>query len=150
MFDDTVLNLLDDFMLDAKAHNIKVRIHIMILRADADWPKLMISMHSFNALSAGDVYGALYGTGFFYEWANATSQFDNRLRHVMNHVHTSLNQPWKELSDYIFAFEAENEAMIGKVSTIHYTHGFSILMIVRIGSGIHRGPSILVMRISIC
>lgn len=74
----------------------------------------MISMHSFNALQAGDVYGALYGTGFFYEWENATSQFDNRLRHVLNHNHKTLNKPWKELSDYIFAFEAENEAMIGK------------------------------------
>ena len=75
----------------------------------------MISMHSFNALQAGDVYGSQYGTQNFYESENAASQFDTRIRHVMNHVHHTLNQPWKELSDYIFAFEAQNEAMIGLV-----------------------------------
>lgn len=75
----------------------------------------MISMHSFNALSGGDVYGQAYGIESFYELANATSQFDNRLRHVMNHVHTKLHVPWKDLSEYIFAFEAQNEAMIGDV-----------------------------------
>ncbi|KAL5495243.1 hypothetical protein ACEPAI_706 [Sanghuangporus weigelae] len=98
VFDDTVLEFLDDFTLASKDHGIK----------------LMISTHSFNALEGGDVYGALYGTGFFYEWENATSQFDNRLRHVLNHEHKTLHQPWRELSDYIFAFEAQNEAMIGK------------------------------------
>lgn len=38
--------------------------------------------------------------------------------HILNHVHTTLGQPWKTLSDYIFAFEAENEAMIGNVRPI--------------------------------
>ena len=75
-------------------------------------------MHSWNALSGGDIYGQWYGTGFFYEWENATSEFDNRLRHILNHNHNSLDKPWKELSEYIFAFEAENEAMIGKVSDV--------------------------------
>lgn len=72
-------------------------------------------MHSFNALEAGDVYGAEYGTGFFYQEQAPQIAFDRRLVHVVNHNHTSLGKPWKELSDYIFGFEAENEAMIGKV-----------------------------------
>ena len=72
-------------------------------------------MHSFNALSGGDVYEQAYGTEGFYESSQATSQFDARLVHVMNHVHSTLGKPWKQLSDYIFAFEAENEAMIGLV-----------------------------------
>ena len=72
-------------------------------------------MHSYNALSGGDVYGAAYGIDTFYTSAEATSQFDNRLTHILNHVHTTLQQPWKTLSQYIFAFEAENEAMIGDV-----------------------------------
>ncbi|KAH8118747.1 beta-1,3-mannanase [Phellopilus nigrolimitatus] len=97
-YDDTVLNLLDEFMVDAQAHKIK----------------LLISMHSFNALEGNDVYGAAYGTGDFYEQDDATTEFDNRLRYALNHVHSTLNKPWKELSGYIFAFEAENEAMIGK------------------------------------
>ena len=72
-------------------------------------------MHSWNALSAGDVYEQAYGTSGFYTSTGAQSTFDNRLEHVLNHVHTTLGKPWKELSDYIFAFEAENEAMIGLV-----------------------------------
>ncbi|KAF8598376.1 glycoside hydrolase family 5 protein [Ceratobasidium sp. AG-I] len=97
-YDDTVLNLLDDFMIDAHKYGIK----------------LIISMHSWNALSGGDIYGQWYGTGYFYETAEATGAFDNRLRHIMNHVHKSLGKPWKQLNQYIFAFEAQNEAMIGK------------------------------------
>ena len=73
-------------------------------------------MHSFNALQAGDVYGREYGTGYFYEQSYPQEAFDARLVHIMNHIHKTLNQPWKQLSDYIFAFEAENEAMIGKVN----------------------------------
>ena len=72
-------------------------------------------MHSFNALAAGDVYGAEYGTGYFYEQSFPQQAFDARLEYIMNHVNSKLGKPWKELNDYIFAFEAENEAMIGKV-----------------------------------
>lgn len=72
-------------------------------------------MHSFNALAAGDVYGAQYGTGFFYEQTTLQQAFDARLRYIMNRVHSTLGKRWKQLNDYIFAFEAENEAMIGKV-----------------------------------
>lgn len=72
-------------------------------------------MHSFNSLSAGDVYGQTFGTEGFYESSSATTQFDARLVHVMNHVHSTMGKPWKQLSDYVFAFEAENEAMIGLV-----------------------------------
>ncbi|KAI0651460.1 glycoside hydrolase [Trametes meyenii] len=97
-YDDTVLERLDDFMLDAQKQGIK----------------LIITMHSFNALQAGDVYGKEYGTGFFYEQTAPQQAFDARLVHILNHVHTTLGKPWKELNEYIFGFEAENEAMIGK------------------------------------
>ena len=72
-------------------------------------------MHSFNALKAGDAYGQIYGTGYFYEQSEPQAMFDKRLQHILNHKHTTLGKPWKELKDYIFGFEAENEAMIGKV-----------------------------------
>uniref|UniRef100_A0A6B2L8V3 mannan endo-1,4-beta-mannosidase n=1 Tax=Arcella intermedia TaxID=1963864 RepID=A0A6B2L8V3_9EUKA len=108
VFDDTVLGLIDQLMLNAKGYGIK----------------LLISMHSFNRLSSGDVYGQRWGTGYFYEQQDAMDAFDNRLRHVLNHVHTSLGKPWKELKDYIFAFEAQNEAMIGKGSDYIAAHQY--------------------------
>ncbi|KAI0793320.1 glycoside hydrolase [Abortiporus biennis] len=96
-YNDTVLVRLDEFMVDAHAKGIK----------------LLISMYSFNALSGRDVYAQKYTTQGFYESADAQQAFDARLRHVMNHVHTTLQRPWQNLSDYIFGFEAQNEAMIG-------------------------------------
>ncbi|KAI0684965.1 glycoside hydrolase [Cerioporus squamosus] len=87
-YDPTVLNLLDDFMVDA--HNYGV--------------KLLITMHSFNALQAGDVYGKQYGTGYFYDQTAPQQAFDKRLH------------------DYIFGFEAENEAMIGKGEAYIQSH----------------------------
>ncbi|RPD58585.1 glycoside hydrolase [Lentinus tigrinus ALCF2SS1-7] len=97
-YDPTVLNLLDDFMVDAHNYGIK----------------LLITMHSFNALAAGDVYGKQYGTGYFYEQSAPQQAFDKRLQYILNHEHKTLGKPWKQLSEYIFGFEAENEAMIGK------------------------------------
>ncbi|EKM60724.1 glycoside hydrolase family 5 protein [Phanerochaete carnosa HHB-10118-sp] len=97
-YDPTILNLLDELMVDAHSYGIK----------------LIITMHTFNALEAGDVYGVEYGTGYFYEQTYPQQAFDQRLMYIMNHVNSQLGQPWKELNDYIFAFEAENEAMIGK------------------------------------
>ncbi|KAH9839971.1 glycoside hydrolase [Rhodofomes roseus] len=96
-YDDTVLKRLDDFMVAANSYGVK----------------LLITMHSYNALGSHDAYGKWYGIGDFYSDSEAQSIFDARLKHILNHVHTSLNKPWKELSDYIFGFEAENEAMIG-------------------------------------
>ncbi|GJE98214.1 glycoside hydrolase family 5 protein [Phanerochaete sordida] len=94
-YNDTVLERLDEWFLPARAHGIK----------------LLISMHSYNALP-GDVYGQTYGVTGFYEDADAQAAFDARLRHVLEHVHPTLG-PWKDLDEYIFGFEAENEAMIG-------------------------------------
>jgi len=96
-FNDTVLELLDGVMINANKYGIK----------------LLISMHSWNALAAGDAYAKWWGTGDFYEVQAAFTAFDNRLKHVLTHTHKTLNKQWKDLSQYIFAFEAENEAMIG-------------------------------------
>ena len=74
-------------------------------------------MHSYNALASNDAYGKWYGIGDFYTNTDAQTYFDARLVHILNHVHTSLGKPWKELNEYIFGFEAENEAMIGDVSS---------------------------------
>jgi len=107
-FDDTVLELIDSLMLTAHQYRIK----------------LLISMHSFNALAAGDVYGKKYGTGYFYQNQSAMDEFDNRLRHVVTHTHKTLGKQWKDLPQYIFAFEAENEAMIGKGADYIASHQY--------------------------
>ncbi|KAI0794527.1 glycoside hydrolase family 5 protein [Fomes fomentarius] len=107
-YDNTVLERLDAFMVDAQSYGIK----------------LIISMHSFNALQAGDVYGRQYGTGYFYEQDAPQQAFDKRIVHILNHNHTTLGRPWKQLKEYIFGFEAENEAMIGKGEAYIQAHQY--------------------------
>jgi mannan endo-1,4-beta-mannosidase len=74
--------------------------------------KLSISIHSYNALEGNrDFYGKYYGTGNFYKDANAISQFKDRIAHVLAHVNPTNGKTWAQSSEYIFAFEAQNEAM---------------------------------------
>ncbi|KAF4974686.1 hypothetical protein FZEAL_8444 [Fusarium zealandicum] len=95
-YDDTVLNRLDQFMVKAHDHGIK----------------LLISIHSYNALeSKADFYGKWYGTGDFYTNSDAIGHFKDRIAHVLAHVNPKNGKTWAQSSEYIFAFEAQNEAM---------------------------------------
>ncbi|GME50098.1 putative glycoside hydrolase family 5 protein [Neofusicoccum parvum] len=95
-WDDTVLERLDSLMVNAHSYGIK----------------LQVSLHSFNALeSNADFYGKYYGTGDFYTNANAISQFQDRIKHVLSHVNPQTGKTWAASSEYIFAFETQNEAM---------------------------------------
>lgn len=70
-WDDTVLNRLDIFMVKANSYGIK----------------LLISIHSYNALeAANDFYGQWDGTGDFYTDGNAIQYFKERIAHVLAHV----------------------------------------------------------------
>jgi mannan endo-1,4-beta-mannosidase len=74
--------------------------------------KLLISIHSYNALeAANDFYGQWYGTGDFYTNAQAKGYFKDRIAHVLAHVNPANGKTWAQSQEYIFAFEAQNEAM---------------------------------------
>lgn len=89
-----------------------------MVKANGYGIKLQISIHSYNALSATppDIYGDWYGTGDFYTSSDAIQYFKNRIQHVLEHVNPHTNKSWAESGEYIFAFEAENEAMHDQVS----------------------------------
>lgn len=96
VWDDTVLNRLDNFMVHAHDYGIK----------------LLVSIHSYNALEANsDFYGKWYGTGDFYTNNEAIGYFKTRIAHVLGHVNPKNGKTWAQSSEYIFAFEAQNEAM---------------------------------------
>ncbi|KAJ4334111.1 hypothetical protein N0V95_009242 [Ascochyta clinopodiicola] len=98
-WNDTVLDRLDKFMLKAHSYNIK----------------LLISIHSYNALDSTsdkrDFYSKWYGTGDFYTNSEAIGHFKDRIAHVLTHVNPATGKTWAQSSEYIFAFEAQNEAM---------------------------------------
>jgi mannan endo-1,4-beta-mannosidase len=111
-YDDTVLNRLDKFMV--KAHNYNI--------------KLLISIHSYNALEGNsDFYGKWYGTGDFYTNQNAIGYFKDRIAHVLAHVNPANGKTWAQSSEYIFAFEAQNEAMHPQVCLPSPVHIFATL-----------------------
>ncbi|KAB5578651.1 glycoside hydrolase superfamily [Coniochaeta sp. 2T2.1] len=58
-----------------------------------------------------DFYGKWYGTGYFYTDSNAIAYFKARIAHVLGHVNPHNGKTWAQSSEYIFAFEAQNEAM---------------------------------------
>ncbi|KAJ7617906.1 glycoside hydrolase family 5 protein [Roridomyces roridus] len=97
-YDDTVLNRIDQLMVDAHARGIK----------------LLIGMHDVNALEGGDIYGSTYGTEGFYTNSAAINNFNQRITHILNGHKNALlgNQPWSDLSAYIFGLEPQNEPMI--------------------------------------
>ncbi|KAI5925019.1 beta-1,3-mannanase [Camillea tinctor] len=95
VWNDEVLNRLDDVMVTAQRYGIK----------------LWISIHSYNTLLGnGDFYGAWYGTSDFYTNNDAISYFKNRIAHVLSHANPNNGKTWAESPEYIFGFEAQNEA----------------------------------------
>ncbi|KAF7314147.1 Glycoside hydrolase [Mycena chlorophos] len=97
-YDDTVLNLIDQLMVDAHARGIK----------------LLIGMYDQNSLLNGDIYARTYTVDGFYTNSAAINAFNQRITHILNIHKNSLlgNQPWSDLSAYIFGLEAQNEPMI--------------------------------------
>jgi mannan endo-1,4-beta-mannosidase len=74
--------------------------------------KLLISIHSYNALeAANDFYGQWYGTGDFYTKTDAIRNFKNRIAYVLAHGNPANGKTRGQSSEYTFAFEAQNEAM---------------------------------------
>jgi mannan endo-1,4-beta-mannosidase len=97
------------------------RLDQVMVKAHEYGIKLLISLHSYNALeNNNDFYGKWYGTGDFYTNSDAIGYFKERIAHVLGHVNAHTGKPWSESSEYIFAFEAQNEAMHPQVG--HPSH----------------------------
>ncbi|KAJ7160592.1 glycoside hydrolase family 5 protein [Mycena crocata] len=97
-YDETVLNQIDQLMVDAHDRGIK----------------LLISMYDQNALTLKDIYWKTFGKNEFYTDSAAVTAFYNRIKFILSTHKNKLlnNQPWSALSTHIFGLEAQNEPMI--------------------------------------
>ncbi|KAF5360071.1 hypothetical protein D9758_007553 [Tetrapyrgos nigripes] len=97
-YDDTILNQIDQLMVDAHDRGIK----------------LLLGMYDKNSLQANDLYAQRYGVNGFYTNPDAINTFNQRITHILNGHKNSLlgNRPYSELGGYIFGYEAQNEPMI--------------------------------------
>ncbi|KAJ7917086.1 glycoside hydrolase family 5 protein [Mycena leptocephala] len=102
-YDDTILDKIDQLMVDAHDREIK----------------LLIGMYDQNALKANDTYGKMFGAQQFYTDPGVLSTFrynafSNRIKYILTTHQNKLlgNQPWSALASHIFGLEAQNEPMI--------------------------------------
>ncbi|EIN10943.1 glycoside hydrolase [Punctularia strigosozonata HHB-11173 SS5] len=95
--DDTILNRIDQLMVNAHAVGIK----------------LLIALYDVNWLNSGSVsaYANSYGVEGFYTNPDTINNFYQRITYITNiHKNALLgNQPWSELGGYIFGYEPMNE-----------------------------------------
>ncbi|KZP08273.1 glycoside hydrolase family 5 protein [Athelia psychrophila] len=116
IYNDTILDAIDQLMVEANSYGIK----------------LLISMYDKNTLAAGGVYNTKYTEEGFYTSSDALVDYNERITHILNIHKNSLlgDQPWSELSDYIIGYDVMNEAFFASscaidVVAIHdYTDGY--------------------------
>ncbi|KAL4867169.1 glycoside hydrolase superfamily [Aspergillus spectabilis] len=85
-----------------------------------------------------------YGTGDFYTNAVAIGNFKNRIAHVLAHVNPTNGNTWGQSSEYIFAFEAQNEAMHPQGNPSALT-SWQCTMAQAIKDNMYHSPDILVI-----
>jgi len=108
-WDDTILNAIDQLMVEAHAWNIK----------------LLISLYDKNVLQAGRVpYASTYGEQGFYTNSQAISHYNDRISYILNgHKNAKLgNKPWSQLSQYIIGYDVLNEPMINQGASFYTSH----------------------------
>ncbi|KZP30326.1 glycoside hydrolase family 5 protein [Athelia psychrophila] len=100
IYNDTILDAIDQLMVEANSYGIK----------------LLISMYDKNTLAAGGVYNTKYTEEGFYTSSDALVDYNKRITHILNIHNNSLlgDQPWSELSDYIIGYDVMNEPMINQ------------------------------------
>ncbi|KAH7097920.1 glycoside hydrolase superfamily [Auriculariales sp. MPI-PUGE-AT-0066] len=99
-YDDTILNAIDQLMVEAHAWNIK----------------LLICVYDKNTLAAGGPYKAKYTESGFYTSATARDDYNQRITYMLNGHKNALlgNQTWSFLGNYIFGYSVMNEPMINQ------------------------------------
>ncbi|KZV91731.1 glycoside hydrolase, partial [Exidia glandulosa HHB12029] len=99
-YDDTILNKIDQLMVEAHAWNIK----------------LLICIYDKNVLAARGPYKTKYTESGFYTSAAALDDYNQRITHMLNTHKNALlnNQPWSFLGAYIFGYSVMNEPMINQ------------------------------------
>ncbi|KZV91729.1 glycoside hydrolase [Exidia glandulosa HHB12029] len=108
VYDDTILDMIDELMVEAHAWNIK----------------LLICIYDKNVLQSTGPYRAKYGEEGFYTNPAALDDYNQRITHMLNiHKNAHLNnQAWSFLGAYIFGYSVMNEPMINQGSGFFTQH----------------------------
>ncbi|KIJ64683.1 glycoside hydrolase family 5 protein [Hydnomerulius pinastri MD-312] len=108
-YDDTILGMIDTLAIEAHSRDIKLVIAMHDRYALGCWGTDAY-VYKYN-LPVTNCANGVPDSSVFYTNSNAIADYDNRLKHILNYQSPNFGVPWHQLSDAIFAFEVENEAM---------------------------------------
>ncbi|GKU08376.1 glycoside hydrolase family 5 protein [Fusarium langsethiae] len=112
VWDDTQLEAIDKLMVEAQARNIKLTIAIHDRYQLGCWGRdAYVSKYNLPAVDCNTQPASANNVEFWYSDKNCISDFENRIRHVLEHKNTLISgsPAWKDLSSHIFAFNIQNE-----------------------------------------
>ncbi|KAF2757650.1 glycoside hydrolase [Pseudovirgaria hyperparasitica] len=111
-WDDTQLRAIDQLMVEAKDRGIKLIIALHDRYMLGCWGSdAYVSKYKLPAVDCGTP-GAIKDNDvtWWYQDPSPIYDFENRIAHILNHQNSLLGgKAWKDLSDYIFSFNIQNE-----------------------------------------
>jgi mannan endo-1,4-beta-mannosidase len=111
-YDDTQLKAIDQLMVEAHARDIKLTIAVHDRYQLGCWGNdTYVTKYNLPAVDCNFESASKNDVAFFYSDAGCITDFDNRIQHVLEHKNELVDgsPAWKDLDDYIFAFNIENE-----------------------------------------
>ncbi|KAI3575562.1 glycoside hydrolase superfamily [Fusarium oxysporum f. sp. albedinis] len=112
VWDDTQLRAIDQLMVEAQARGIKLTIAIHDRYQLGCWGSdAYVSKYKLPAVDCNTQPASANNVEFWYSDKNCISDFQNRIRHVLEHKNTLISgsPAWKDLNSHIFAFNIQNE-----------------------------------------
>ncbi|KAH9120459.1 hypothetical protein LEN26_011087 [Aphanomyces euteiches] len=108
-YDDTILKQVDQLMLEAYQHNIKLIIALHDRWALGCWDSdAYVSKYN---LPVTDCSKAVNRADAFYTNTNAQADIDRRLAHILQHQNPNFgNRAWGNIPEAILGFEPQNES----------------------------------------
>ncbi|KAH7066747.1 glycoside hydrolase superfamily [Paraphoma chrysanthemicola] len=109
---DTQLEAIDQLMIETKARGIKLIIAMHDRYQLGCWGNdTYVSKYKLPAINCAQKPASQNDVTWFYQDPSPIFDFDNRLTHILQHRNQLLPgaPQWKDLSDYIFSFNIQNE-----------------------------------------
>ncbi|CAG9981788.1 unnamed protein product [Clonostachys byssicola] len=112
VWDDTQLEAIDQLMVEAHARNIKLTIALHDRYQLGCWGNdAYVDKYHLPAVDCSTGKASDNNVEFWYSDKNCISDFENRIRHILEHRNARISgsPAWKDLSSHIFSFNIQNE-----------------------------------------
>uniref|UniRef100_A0A8H7TQ56 mannan endo-1,4-beta-mannosidase n=1 Tax=Bionectria ochroleuca TaxID=29856 RepID=A0A8H7TQ56_BIOOC len=112
VWDDTQLEAIDQLMVEAHDRNIKLTIALHDRYQLGCWGNdAYVDKYHLPAVDCSTGKASDNNVEFWYSDKNCISDFENRIRHILEHRNARItgSPAWKDLSSHIFSFNIQNE-----------------------------------------